>query len=302
MKRGTKLEIITIEDNRYPDTLRKIKNPPRKLYAEGNVALLKSNIISMIGSRACSENGKKLAEQFAKELVYQGLTIASGMAIGIDTIAHQTTLQEGGKTIAVLGCGLGQLFPKENEELYQQIIQKSGLVITEYAPNVKACSQHFLARNRIVSGLSLGILVIEAAHRSGTSVTAKLAKEQGRKVFAVPHEIHDKHGIGTNRLIQNGAKIITTTEDMIAEFPFLQYKPLPTKLREKKTKRGKKVCKIQEYDRIYQWITEEPISLDEISKKSKEDVAKINNVLLMLEIEGYIEKVVGGYRCILEEK
>ena len=224
------------------------------------------------------------------------------MAIGIDTVAHQTTLQEKGKTIAVLGTGLKQLFPKENKELYKQIIKKSGLVITEYPPEMKATSQHFLARNRIVSGLALGILVIEAAHRSGTSVTAKLAKTQGKKVFAVPHEIHDKHGVGTNRLIRNGAKIVTTTEDMITEFPFLQYKPLPIKLLEKKGKRVKKDCKIQDYNKIYRWITEEPISLDEICKKSKEKVANVSNILLMLEIEGYIEKVGGGYRCILEEK
>lgn len=142
-------------------------------------------------------------------------------------------MQEGGKTIAVLGSGLKQIFPKENKELYQQIIEKSGLVITEYAPNVKAKSENFLERNRIVSGLSLGILVIEAAYRSGTSVTAKLAKQQGRKIFALPHEVNDKHGIGTNRLIQRGAKIVTTTEDMIKEFPFLSYKqPLKQKTME----------------------------------------------------------------------
>lgn len=301
-KRGIKLEIITIQDKRYPESLRKIKNPPKKLYAEGNVELLNDNIISIIGSRACTENGRKLAEQFSKELVYQGITIASGMAIGIDTIAHQTALQEQGKTIAVLGTGLKHIFPKENEKLYEQIIEKSGLVITEYPPEVKARSQYFLARNRIVSGLALGILVIEAAHRSGTSVTAKLAEQQGKKVFAVPHEIDDKHGVGTNRLIQNGAKIVVKTEDIIKEFPFLHYRPLLRIMREKKTKQSRKVCKIQEYDSVYQWITEEPISLEEICKKSKEEVAKVNNVLLMLEIEGYIEKVVGGYRCILEEK
>ena len=151
--------------------------------------MLKSNIISIIGSRACSENGVKLAQQFSKGLVYQGLTIASGMAIGIDTIAHRTTLQERGKTIAVLGNGFEHIFPKENMELYQQIIEQDGLVITEYPPEEKAKSDNFLERNRIVSGIALGILVIEAMYRSGTSVTARLAKQQGRKVFALPHEI-----------------------------------------------------------------------------------------------------------------
>lgn len=223
------------------------------------------------------------------------------MASGIDTIAHQATLQAKGKTIAVLGSGLEQIFPKENEELYQQIIKKSGLVVTEYEPKVKPRSQNFLARNRIVSGLSLGILVIEAAYRSGTSVTAKLAKQQGKEVFALPHEIHNKNGVGTNRLIQNGAKIVTTTKDIIKEFPFLCYKPIP-KEEFQENKLVRKECKNEEYNKIYQFVTEEPISLNEIYKNSKEEITKINNILLMLEIEGYIEKVIGGYRCILDKK
>lgn len=222
------------------------------------------------------------------------------MALGIDTIAHQTTLQEKGKTIAVLGNGLNHIFPKENRELYQQIIQKGGLVITEYPPEEKAKSQNFLARNRIVSGLALGILVIEAAYRSGTSVTAQLAKEQNKKVFALPHEISDKHGIGTNRLIEKGAKIVTSTENILKEFPFLKYKkPLKEEI---KTYKTRKICNNQQYNKIYQLITEKPISLNQIYKKSKESIAQINHILLMLEIEGYIKKVVGGYQCILDEK
>lgn len=296
-----KVEVIEIEDNRYPETLKRIKNPPKQLYTEGNIELLKSNIISIVGSRACSENGKKLASKFAKELVYQEITIASGMAVGIDTIAHETTLQENGKTIAVLGNGLNHIFPKENEKLYHQIIQKGGLVITEYPPEEKAKSSNFLERNRIVSGLALGILVIEAAHRSGTSVTAKLAIEQGKKVFALPHEINDIHGVGTNRLIGKGAKIVTNTEDIIKEISFLPYKK-PLKEKVKKLPNCRKVCKNKEYDKIYQFITEETISLNEIYKKSNENIVEINNILLMLEIEGYIEKVVGGYKCILEKR
>lgn len=234
-------------------------------------------------------------------MVYQGFTIASGMAIGIDTIAHQATLQEGGKTIAVLGSGLKQIFPKENEGLYQQIIEKSGLVITEYSPNVKANSQNFLERNRIVSGLSLGILVIEAAYRSGTSVTAKLAEQQGRKIFALPHEVNDKYGIGTNRLIQRGAKIVTTTEDIIKEFPFLSYK-VPIKRKMVELQKQKRACNNEEYNKVYQFITEDPISLNEIYKKVKGSITEINHILLMLEIEGYVEKMLGGYRCILDKK
>lgn len=290
-----------MEEDRYPVQLRNIKNPPKQLYAKGNIGLLKTNIISIIGSRVCSENGVKLARKFSKELVYQGITIASGMAVGIDTIAHQTTLQEKGKTIAVLGNGFKHIFPQENMELYEQIIKDDGLVITEYPPEEKAKSKNFLERNRIVSGLALGILVVEAAHRSGTSVTAKLARQQKRKIFALPHEVNDLHGVGTNRLIQEGAKIVTSTEDIIKEFSFLPYK-IPPKEKKIKTQLSRKVCRNKEYNEIYQFITENPISLNEIYKKSSKSISEVNNILLMLELEGYIEKVVGGYRCILDKK
>lgn len=296
-----RLEVITIEDNRYPNQLKDIENPPKQLYAKGNIELLKTNIISMIGSRVCSKNGIKLAQQFSKELVYQGLTIGSGMAIGIDTIAHQTTLKEKGKTIAVLGNGFEHIFPKENIGLYQQIIENDGLVITEYPPEEQAKSNNFLERNRIVSGLALGILVVEAMHRSGTSVTARLAKQQGRKVFALPHEVGDKNGIGTNRLIQEGAKIVTCTEDIIREFPFLSYK-VPPKEKEIEIQERRKICKNREYNEIYQLITETPISLNEIYQKSGKNIAEINNILLMLELDEFVKKVAGGYVCILDKK
>ena len=295
------LKIITIKDKEYPELLKKIKNPPKQLYFEGNIELLKNNIISIIGSRACSTNGIKLTEKFARELVYQGITIGSGMAIGIDTIAHKTTLLEKGKTIAVLANGLKHIFPKENKELYKQIIQNGGLVITEYPPEEKAKSANFLERNRIVSGIALGILVIESAYRSGTSVTARLAKEQKRKVFALPHEVSDIHGVGTNQLIRKGAKIVTNTRDIIEEFPFLTYKKIPEEKTEK-LNYIRKQCNNKEFNEIYQQIKDEPISLNEIYAKTSESIEKINHILLMLELEGYIKKVSGGYICILEKK
>lgn len=295
------MEVITWNDSRFPENLKMIKNPPKFLYVDGNVALLKGPIISVIGSRCCSENGKNLARKFTKELVFQDITIASGMALGIDTIAHETALQEKGKTIAVLPNGLKHIFPKENKNLYQQIIKSGGLVLTEYPPDVKAKSQYFLERNRIVSGLALGVLVIEAAYRSGTSVTAKLAKEQGKKVFALPHDVSDKHGKGTNRLIQKGAKAVVCAKDLIDAFPFLSYKepPFSKEIILKNSK--KKVCTNPDYYEIYQLISDTPISLDMIYKKSKEPITQINEILLMLELEGLIEKVPGGYVCILEK-
>lgn len=292
------MEVITWNDDRFPQNLKIIKNPPKILYVEGNLDLLKNPIISVIGSRRCSQNGRNLAKQFTKDLVFQDITIASGMALGIDTVAHQTALQENGKTIAVLPNGLKHIFPKENKDLYEHIVRNDGLILTEYPPDVKPKSQYFLERNRIVSGIALGILVIEAAYRSGTSVTAKLAKEQGKKVFALPHEITDKHGKGTNRLIQEGAKAVVCAKDLLNAFPFLPYKKTSAL---KEINVNKKVCTNPDYFEIYQLISDKPISLEAISKKSSERITHINQILLMLELEGLIEKVAGGYVCILNK-
>ena len=284
---------ITIEDERYPEKLKKIKNPPSQLYYKGNIDLLKENIISIVGSRNCTENGKKLTNKFATELVEQNIVIASGMAKGIDSVAHKATIEEKGKTIAVLGNGLNQIFPKENIELYREIITQGGLVISEYPPDKKATSKYFLERNRIISGISIGILVVEATYRSGTSVTARLASTQNRKVFVLPHEIEDRHGIGTNQLIRKGAILVTSTEEIVKEFEFLTYK----KIKKKKEKIVSKVVP-KEYREIYNLIRKEKMGMDEIYEKSKKNIQEINQIILMLEVEGYIKKIAGGYQCI----
>ena len=163
-----------------------------------------------------------MAYKFSYELSQLGITVASGLAIGIDTFAHLGSYNQKGKTIAVLGCGFNQIFPNENIGLYKKILDNDGLIISEYPPDTRHQSKYFLQRNRIVSGLSLGVLVIEATARSGTSVTARLATLQGRKVFAVPHEIWNSHGVGTTRLIKNGAITITETDDILLEFENLK--------------------------------------------------------------------------------
>ena len=291
--------------------------------------MLNTNIISIIGSRSCTENGIKLATKFAKGLSKQGIVIASGMAVGIDSAAHRGTLKAKGKTIAVLGSGFNNIFPKENINLYNEIIKNDGLVITEYEPNIEPSSNRFLERNRIVSGLSIGILVVEAAHRSGTSVTARLATEQEKKIFVLPHEIGDIHGVGTNRLIRNGAILVTSPKEIIEEFEFLKYKESKiketnvvkktkrkntmknnnekkSKVKEKETKtqsyskteiiRKKKVEK--EYQGVYDLIFDGNNSIDELCKRTGLNVKDINNILFMLELEGNIVKTSGGYKCI----
>ncbi len=249
--------------------------------------------------------------------------------VGIDTIAHKTTLECKGKTIAVLGNGFNHIFPKENKSLYYDIIENGGLIISEYPPETKAKSQYFIARNRIVSGISIGVLIVEAAYRSGTSVTARLATEQNKKVFVLPHEIDDIHGVGTNRLIRKGAILVTSTKEIIEEYEFLEYRKVQKrKIKNTKEKAKEKVDKTvskdnkeknnleiemqkkklkkeisnKKYQEIYNLITTQVININEIYKKTGIQLSEINQILFFLEIEGYIEKIAGGYRCILSKE
>lgn len=313
---------ITIENNIYPQKLKEITNPPKQLYLEGNVQLLNENSIAIIGSRNCSQNGKQLTRKFAYELSKQGLIIISGMAKGIDTIAHEETINAKGKTIAVLGSGFNNIFPKENSKLYKKILENEGLIISEYAPEVQVQSKQFLERNRIVSGLSIGVLVIEAGYRSGTSVTARIAKKQNRKIFVLPHEINDKYGVGTNKLIQKGAMLVTSTKDIIENFKFLKYKEIlnhnkieknnmnsNNKLKNNLNIKSDIKFNIQssvktnikfnnkEEKEIYNLVKNNINNINEIFKASKIPVNKINETLLILELENYIEKSKGGYIC-----
>ena len=288
---------INIEDTRYPKILKNIKNPPKQLYLEGNIKLLDTYGIAIIGSRKCSENGSKMAKKFAQELVSQNITIISGMANGIDTYAHMGALKNRGNTIAVLGCGFNNIYPQENEKLYKQIINSNGLIVSEYPPETEASSEKFIERNRIVSGLSIGILVIEAKHRSGTSVTAKIAKSQNRKVFTIPHDLNDKCGIGTNRLIKKGASLITSTKDIIESFDFLEYKEELIKEHKNKNEE-KREPKEEKYKKIYRLINKGENTPIKIAEKIGSSIKVINNLLIMLEIEGYIKKEKGEYTCI----
>ena len=332
---------ITIKDSCYPKSLLNISNPPKVLYMQGNLELLNNPIISIIGSRSCSLNGKNLARKFAYELSQCGVTIASGLAEGIDTISHLYSYNEKGKTIAVLGNGFNHIFPKENIGLYGKILNNDGLVISEYPPDTKARSKYFLERNRIVSGISSGVLVVEAAYRSGTSVTAKLAESQGKKVFALPHEIWDLHGVGTNRLLKNGAILVTCIEDLLENLNGFDFsdaissidrfninshiesssdirsviksdirnannisskKDVDTKISKSANKKTLDMEKFKnsKYQFIYDLITDIPISINEICKKTNESVSVISNILFLLELEGYVMKVAGGYVCILD--
>lgn len=279
------MNILKIEDEKYPEKLKNISKPPDLLYVLGNEENLNKQGIAIIGSRVCTEEGIKIAKEFSFKLSQMGLCIISGMAKGIDTAAHIGALEARGKTIAVLGAGFKHIFPEENKGLFKEIINKDGTVITEYSENTNTCSKGFIQRNRIVSGLSEAVLVIEAKHRSGTTITADFARKQGKMVFCIPHGLNQKEGIGTNRLLQNGAKLVTKPEDI------KQY----LKLKDIKPSKMKKVAINipKEYEEIYNKITDEPINIEEICRKMKKDVNQINYGLTMLEIEGYICSMPG---------
>lgn len=280
---------ITVEDNNYPEQLRKIDNPPKQLYLEGNTKLLDTPGIAIIGSRTCTKYGEKMAKIFSKELSLYGLTIISGMAIGIDSFAHTGCIEGTGKTIAVLPSGLNKIYPQENEKLLKTILENGGLIITEYEENEEADYNKFLERNRIVSGLAIGTLVVEGGHRSGTSVTANLAKSQGKKVFCIPSSLENKKGITPNKLIKEGAFLVTEVEDIISEYPELN-------LKKKSVRKLKKEDPVkEEFIDIYNCLDDEnAIHINEISKKLKLNINEVSYKLIMLELEDKVVSLPGN--------
>ena len=208
------MEYISIENEKYPEKLKHIYNPPKGLYIKGNTEILNEPSVAIIGSRNCSKYGEIVAKRFSIDLAKKGIVVISGMAIGIDAFAHVGSLIGKGKTIAVLGSGLNCIYPKENENLYYKILEKDGAIISEYSPNEEPKPIHFPERNRIISGLCDKIIVVEATKRSGTSITVNFALEQGKEIYAVPGNITSFKSEGTNQLIKEGAIPITSVEDL----------------------------------------------------------------------------------------
>ncbi|HUI78621.1 MAG TPA: DNA-processing protein DprA [Bryobacteraceae bacterium] len=210
--------LVTIGDPRYPPLLREIYDPPILLFARGRVELLQSIMLGVVGTRRPTPYGLAVAERLSSDLANAGLTIASGMARGIDTAAHKGTLATAGDTVAVLGCGVDIVYPSENRKLAAELCAK-GLILSEFPMGAVAYPQNFPIRNRIISGMSVGVLVVEGAQYSGSAITAKLAMDQGREVFAVPGNITSKLSWGPNLLIKQGAKLIQDWNDVVAELP-----------------------------------------------------------------------------------
>ena len=215
------IKIININEREYPQALKEIYDPPISLYVKGNIEKLNNKNIGIVGCRECTTYGKKSAEYFAYNLSKQNINIVSGLAKGIDSYAHLGSLNTG-NTIAVLGNGLDMIYPKENLELANEIVKRGGTIISEYPCGTKPDKMKFPARNRIISGISSGIIVIEAKEKSGTLITVDFALEQGREVFVVPGNINSINSVGTNDLIKQGARLVTTYEDVTKNNHFLK--------------------------------------------------------------------------------
>lgn len=263
----------------------------------GNIELLNEKNIAIIGSRNSTEKGEKIAKLFSKDIVLQGINTISGMARGIDTAVHKGTIEALGKTIAILGSGFNKIFPKENKQLLYDILDSGGAIVTEYSPNTEKCPENFRQRNRIISGLSIGILVVEAAYRSGTAITVKHAKNQGKRIFCIPHEIDCKNGIGTNKFIREGAILVNNVREIMEEYGVNVIK------KEKLVKKAQNQIKVEkEYLELYNIIKKSPMTLEEITKNIKEDISKINANLVMMELKGYIKKLPGNNYIIREDE
>lgn len=271
------MKILTKINKFYPDRLKKIKNAPAQLYVEGNYELLNVDSIAIVGTRKCTSYGKKYAAKFAKELSQKGICIVSGLAIGIDTIAHVNSMQEIGKTIAVIGSGFKHIYPEENAMLSKQILENGGCIVSEYSPEAEMDKANFPQRNRIISGLALGVLVIEAFYRSGSTITAKYAQKQGKQVFCIPNRLDETASYSTNLLIQNGANLVMQSEDILKYYTEEKQQIIP-----------------KEYQEIYNLIGQLPISANEITKQTNKKISETMQTLSMLELEGYIKSVAGN--------
>lgn len=211
------ISLLTNKSEKYPEKLAQISDSPICLYYKGNIDLLNSKSIAIIGSRECSNYGKQMAVKFAYELAKLGFTIVSGGARGIDTFAHLGALAVGGRTIMVLGNSLEYIYPPENKDLEERILNNDGLLISEYMVGTKPSKYTFPERNRLISAISDGVLVVEAGIQSGALITVDFALDQGKNVFAIPGNITSKYSVGTNEIIKQGAKLITNIKDILYE-------------------------------------------------------------------------------------
>lgn len=273
-------KVIKQNNKEFPEQLKNIPNPPKELYVKGEILPQDSLALAVVGTRKCSSYGREATFYLVEQLAQSGLTIVSGMARGIDSFAHQAAIEAGGRTIAVLGSGFNLVMSSTNRGLFQAIIQH-GAALTEFPPDFFPTQWSFPVRNRLISGLSLGVLVIEAGEKSGALITARHAAEQGREVFALPGSIFSQASIGTLELIKSGAKLVRTVDDILSEL----------NLEEKSQKlEARKVLPENKEEKILLELLEPGIKhIDELVRESGLSAATVASVLSMMEIKGMVK-------------
>jgi DNA processing protein len=284
--------VISILDPRYPSALKEIHGAPTVLFVQGDAMLLNQPQLAIVGSRNPTAVGRDLAHQFAQQLTQAGLLITSGFALGTDAAAHRGALAAGGKTVAVFGTGLDVIYPASHRQLAEAVLAH-GALVSEFSPEELPHARNFPRRNRIISGLSLGVLVVEAALRSGSLITAKYALEQGRDVFAIPGSIHNPLVRGCHELIRQGAKLVETAKDVIEELGGLKPMILPIKDEVSLPRRNELDKKTRAF---LAQMSYEVTSFDTIIMRSGLTASEVSSMLLTLELLGYVRTVHGGYQ------
>jgi DNA processing protein len=296
-------EILVLDDGVYPTLLRETYDPPVVLYVKGAWSeCLDGPCVAIVGSRRCSTYGQNAALMLSRELAQRGVTIISGLARGIDAAAHRGALEAGGRTVAVMGTGLDQVYPRDHKKLADEILKQNGALVTQFPLGTPPVSENFPYRNRVISGLSLGTVVVEAAENSGSLITARLAMEQNREVFAVPGNITSRNSFGTNYLIKGaGAKLVQQWQDVASELPAeIAAQLLPPPSRKKKS--GELVDQLQftpsdlnEHERaIFKLLTTDtPKQIDALAETTKLSITQLTSALLTLEMRELIRALPG---------
>jgi len=280
-------QMLEPDSDLWPDLLRQIDDAPPVLFVRGDPMLLSRPQLAMVGARHASTEGLDNARRFARTLASAGFTITSGLALGVDRAAHEGALQ-GGTTVAVLGHGPGPCYPPRNQALAEQVVNQSGALLTEFPPGLPPRASFFPQRNRLISGLSLATIVVEAAERSGSLITARLAAAQGREVFAIPGSIHNPLSKGCHRLLRDGANWLESVQDVLAVFSSL------TSVAESTLPTGAR----SSTHPLLQYFVSGPNSIDQLQLRSAIDISELSRQLSQLELSGDIRRVPGGYaRC-----
>lgn len=280
--KSLQVNIVTLEDDTYPPLLRAIPDPPTLLYVRGELMRADDKCLAVVGTRKPSKYGRDVAYRLANYVAQQDITIISGLAQGIDTASHHGALDSGGRTIAVLGNGIDRIYPSENRELADEIV-KNGAIIAEMPIGTAPLAKNFPRRNRIISGMSLGVLVAEAPEKSGSLITVESAIEQGREVFAVPHNIFSKTGRGTNQLIQEGAKLVLRVRDILDELD-ITHLNTQTKIQTEQVQPENDIEK-----QILSVLGPDPIHIDEIVRLTQLSTHLVSSTLTILELKGLAE-------------